>query len=214
MSEAGGDGPREAEATPVERPLRVLDLVVLVGALAVGSTAHRYHGWPLSVGKVGGFHPAMWRAVYWAALPPLWFASSAMVLLRLWPPRPPFRQLVVQPGMSACFVGFLLGAILLLVAVILQAMGRTSLVFEIWAKWPSTAAPSITGHGHVVDAFWPALFARHADAPGVAVLAAWLTLGLGGMWRWRGSALEWAGRVVGLCWLLVTGFSWSYWIQM
>jgi uncharacterized membrane protein len=104
-------------------------------------------------------------------LPAMWTLALLSVGLRR--PRPPWRRLSRQPGMTACCAVAFVGSF--------NALLLASLSLKF---------------GFVGD-----FFAVLALPMGLAVAVAWMTLLIGGRWRPVPSPLDRAGRVLGAYWV-------------
>ena len=109
-------------------------------------------------------------------------ASLALLILRLRRPRPRLRRCLRQPGMVASAAASLALAIEAVRIVPLFALGSRS----VWLS---------------------KLFIGPDQQICFAILGAWAVLKLGGVWRPEPSAIDWAGRVVGVAWIFVATLS-------
>jgi hypothetical protein len=175
-----------------DRHFNLEDAMVLVAATAAGMAwVHAYYD-PQSFAIAWRFYV---REGYWtqatqylirAAWPFVLAWTMAILILRLRPPRPPRRWLARQPGLVACCAVTLAAATLL---------------------WP-TLVGLIAGIPAPDSVSGPARFWRDiasgdgsAETIGLAVVAAWLTLALGGRWRPESSWVDRAGRALGIVWI-------------
>jgi hypothetical protein len=184
------DGQRPRPA----RRLTIVDLAVLVAAVAVALPVLRHHLWEewaypnwlvgpprweewaysSRLGRTGrGNLPA--RILPWIlrALPLLAAVAPALLFLRFLSPRPPWRRVFRQPGTVACLAATASGtpAMVHCVAVVTR---------------PSGVANPVT---YCLIGLEPI---------GGAVLIAWLTLTLVGAWRPAPDWIDRAGRALGV----------------
>ena len=163
------------------RRFTLLDAMVLVAATAVGIAGAR-----LYLAAAAELVSARVSSVIYfridAVSPCLSAWSVALIALRLGPPRPPLRRLVLQPGIAACLVA----------AVAL----------------PFTAADDRLGHFAQSEPWYSHRFIYdlciglpRTAATGVAMT--WLVIGLGGRWRRSSDWLDLAGRMLGVAWLAI-----------
>ncbi len=166
------------------RRLSILDVLVLIGATALGL------GWMRSsMETIRAWHDTpdyprdAWRTglcgflIVWAA---------ALLILRLRPPWPRFRRTARRPGTAVC-------AAVLMVAAIQLALGLE----EAWL-------------GHPEDSYFAGVF-RSLDPRNfaMAIAGAWLVAASGPRRRPAPDAIDRLGRAVGAAWLVVTTlFAW------
>jgi hypothetical protein len=110
-------------------------------------------------------------------LPAMW--TLALLTIRLRPPRPPWRRLSRQPGVTACC------------AVAFVALFNTLLLAGLSLK----------------VGFDGDLFPVTALPVGLAVAVTWATLRMGGRWRPVPSPLDRAGRLLGAYWVAMIPLS-------
>lgn len=184
-------------ASPPVRRFGVMDTVILVAALAVAAASIR----PLvqfGTGMVGFFEecfPSVKRTAYTevalnAVEPWLAALTVAFIVIRLRRPRPPFRRLVRQPGMAACL------AVLSLMAVNCLAAG---------------VALAILGTPREEEALYLQFVTPLFRETGGGVLAVWFVMVLAGVCRPEPGWVDRAGRLLGLCWVVM--FLASTWQQ-
>jgi hypothetical protein len=111
--------------------------------------------------------------------------AIGLLIVFLRAPRPGLRKLFRQPGAVAC-----LAVVVTMVVNGIQA--------GAWVLFRTVAI------GGVTDSFQPVWESRIAPA----VVAAWTALWLGGRWRAEPSALDRAGRLVGLYWVYFAASAW------
>jgi len=166
---------------PVRRRFGLLDVMILVAAMAVWLAATRHLASKTnqrSLWYVG--HPRdLIRIVHDQIGLLLFFLSSACLLIRLRPPRPARRRLWCQPGFAACAAAVL--------GVVIQAMAAVISIHTRLAGWGLFD----------MQVFW-----RHWPCSGPAVTGAWLALIVAGCWRAERSGIDRLGRVLGACWLV------------
>jgi len=163
------------------RKLTLLDVMILVGATAIGLAAIRgavpgvLHTLPTSP-RVRFLvpRPALDVSLIILAawpLPAMW--TLALLAMRLRSPRPAWRRLARQPGVMACC-----------------AVGMASLFNALLI-----AALSLKVR------FIGDLLPITAFLVGLAVVVSWATLRLGGRWRSEPCPFDRAGRVIGTYWI-------------
>jgi hypothetical protein len=166
---------------PVRRKFGLLDVMILVAAMAVWLAATRYLASkmnPLSRWYFG--HPrGLIRFVHDLIGVLLFLLSSACLLIRLRPPRPARRRLWCQPGFAACAAA-VLGEVIMAMTLVISNHARLG-------GWGSFDR----------QVFW-----RHWPCSGPAVAGAWLALIVAGCWRAERSGIDRLGRVLGACWLV------------
>lgn len=101
-------------------------------------------------------------------------------------PRPRLRRLANQPGMIAtCAVGVSFVFAFLRIGISLLVLGSHSFLLGIWIDEPLLE------------------LAHAASYPGLAVLASWATLLLGGRWYAEPSWIDGLGRFMGAYWIAI-----------
>jgi len=176
-------------ASPPVRRFGVMDTVILVAALAVAATSIRPFV-QFGTGMVSFFEeyfPSVKRTAYTdvvlnAVEPWLAALTVAFIVIRLRRPRPPFRRLVRQPGMAACL------AVLTLMAVNCVAVGT---------------ALAILGTPREEEALYGRFVMPILHKAGGGVAAVWLVMGLARVCRPEPGWIDRAGRLLGLCWVLI-----------
>jgi hypothetical protein len=164
---------------PVKRRFGLLDVMILVAAMAVSLAASRYLASRTNQRWYVGQPRRLIHIVHDHIGLLLFSLSSACLLIRLRPPRPARRRLWCQPGFAAC------AAVVL--GVVIQAMNA---VIFIHAR--------LGGHGLFdMQVWW-----RSWPFSGPAVAGAWLALIVAGCWRAERSGIDRLGRVLGACWLV------------
>jgi hypothetical protein len=116
--------------------------------------------------------------------------TLAILGLRLLPPRPPIREVVLQPGAAACMsVTFMLSV------RGIDYLARTALAFAgRVTQWPYIFIDVIAG----------------TQAPaGYAIASVWGLLALSRQWRSEPTWTDRGGRAIGLLWLAVFFCNWG-----
>jgi hypothetical protein len=161
---------------PVRRRFGLLDVMILVAAMAVWLAATRH----LASKTNQLSHPrGLIRFAHDLIGLLLFFLSSACLLIRLRPPRPARRRLWCQPGFAACAAA-VLGVVINKMAWVISNHARLGGwgLFDMLVSWRN----------------WP--------CSGPAVAGAWLALIVAGCWRAERSGIDRLGRVLGACWLV------------
>lgn len=180
----------------VRRRLTLLDAMILIAAMAVAIA------WTQSLSasfrEQDTFDSTIWPAIPWKhwlmrwptmAAPWMTAGSLGVLILRLRKPRPPLRELARQPGAAGCFVA--------LASVTLRA-GLMALGNAL------SQVPNMTMFGPdpgfaVADViFW---LSSDLTEVGSSVMGAWLILAAGRFWEAEPSAIDRAGRLLGVGWL-------------
>lgn len=197
---------RETTARPMTqrvlpaRRFRVLDAMILVAATAVGcalvngisAISNGESSWQNIYKEVTdllqGQAPAGWlfTAMGIAAEFTVFLVSPivamwgvALIPIRLTGPRPRWRRLARQPGLTAACAATL----------------AASLIGSYFLSKLLVPSNQYLGVG------WTLVIAQ--DLIGMAVLAAWMTLILGGRWRAEPSWIDRLGRLIGAFWILL-----------
>jgi hypothetical protein len=123
---------------PVRRRFGLLDVMILVAAMAVWLAATRHLASKTKVRSVWYDHIGLL----------LFLLSSACLLIRLRPPRPARRRLWCQPGFAACAAA-VLGVVIIAMVVVISNHARLGgwdnfdrQVF--WRHWPCSG-PAVAG---------------------------------------------------------------------
>jgi hypothetical protein len=191
---------------PLPRRFGLLDGMILIAATAAGLALGRALGppavWPgrpaaLLVAPAGGWtvgEIALRAATAWApAIPCLVAWTFGVLALELRRPRPPWRQLVSQPGLVAQVVAVL--TLVVHAAVLLDAA---------WFDGRFGYASPARLQAVALNA---ALLLAHRV--GWSVIVAWTALALSGRWTSGSAWPERVGRLVGVGWVvsfLLTGY--------
>lgn len=186
--------------TPTRRPFSLLDLMIAVasasGAMTILLWIHP--GWrPLPDGLPGVYffqsnRPILFEEAWGIASPVLAGASLALAAMRWSGPRPVWRRAIRQPG----FVGLVAALLAIASAIILGSFADAH-----WNWLQDFFHP--TEDAEISEAV--GMFARERalwlgrnlwmdgsiEAPGAAVLGAWVALGLSGRWS---AEEDWVGR--------------------
>jgi len=169
--------------TRISRKFGLLDSMILVAAMATWSAALRYFGpatnwgnWS-SIWIVGG---GGWVRILQRQTGLLLFILSvSTVLLRLRAPRPNWRRLWRQPGVTACVAATL--------GILVFAVSKVVSYHAGLKQW---------------EYFAPAAFWYQWPYAGPAVIGAWLALLCTRRWRAERSTIDRLGRLIGVCWLI------------
>lgn len=175
------------EKCPRSRPFGFADGVILLSAGACLAAMLRYEYTVSALGfvLVGGpwFSFSTWALPcwtvghYWIPRVLAWL-TLAWLLIRLWPPRPPLRIVLRQPGWAACSSGGLLVALGLL-AGWLQSIQTRHLVVWRPGLWYDPLTLAV----------------------GAAVLGAWMHGCCAGRWRAEAHWIDRLGRAIGVAWI-------------
>jgi hypothetical protein len=156
------------------RGMRLSTLMIVVAVVAVCST-------------LATLAPARLLQRIESALPVLAGATLALVAYRLWPPRPPLDRLMGEPGFLACGVA----------SIMLVGAAAGSLVLGlVWRVASGTTAPSLARALLDSLADWSYLV-------GLAVLVAWIVLGVVRGWKAEKTVADRTGRAIGWAWVLL-----------
>jgi hypothetical protein len=166
---------------PVRRRFGLLDVMILVAAMAVSLAASRHVASKMNQSWDVGHPRRLIHIVHDHIGLLLFFLSSACLLIRLRPPRPARRRLWCQPGFAACAAAVL--------GMVIQAMHFVIFMHTRLAGWG--------WYLFVMQVFW-----RNWAFCGPAVAGAWLALIVAGCWRAERSGIDRLGRVLGACWLV------------
>jgi hypothetical protein len=177
---------------PPRRTFTLLDAIVLVAATAVG------FAWVRSRWDFETFEgPKEWLGAVPEMLAPLLMTwTVAVVVLRLFPPRPLLRRLALQPGAAAC------GSVAL-------TFTMKSLRYFVWAFAGSRGIPwhLFRNGSELVSELCDNAFV--GGSYHYEVVAVWVLLFLSRRCRPEPSWIDRVGRVIGLIWLLLGVWSWS-----
>jgi hypothetical protein len=177
---------------PPRRTFTLLDAIVLVAATAAGFAWVR-SGWDFETFE----GPKDWLGAVREMLAPLLMTwTVAVVVLRLFPPRPRLRRLALQPGAAAC------GSVILTFAM-------ESLRYFVWAfagrrgiPWHLFQNGGGLGRELCDNAF-------NGGSYHCQVAAVWGLLLLSRRCRPEPSWIDRVGRVIGLIWILLAVWFWS-----
>lgn len=190
---------------PARRRLTMLDLMLMVAAAALAlagfqfAVTHVFPGW-LDYSRwprwIGNPTP---RAILYmlsdatAPLIPLAGAWTGLLLvLRMLPPRPPWRRIWRQPGMVACLAASFAITWAGAAAGLLLGIGRLFLTFQ--HDGLTFAQSWMVGHVFPLA--------------GVAVASAWMPMRLSRRWPPPADWIDRAGRIVGVLWMTI-GLAWT-----
>lgn len=186
------------------RRFTVLDALILIAAIGVGLAWMRQftgteaggESYPYEEDFDGRPIPSFVLAVkigFWwvdASYNLVAAVTIAMILLRGLSPRPKFRRLTRQPGAVAC--------VAVTVALAVEMILKFDSVVELglygglpWSKIGSMVYWNIEG-----------------QSESLAVMIAWLVLGLSGRWKSEASWVDRFGRVLGGFWLVAMPLNW------
>lgn len=173
------------------RKFTLIDAMFLVAATAVALVPIRYayDSDMLEALSAAWTFEGVWEfalGLHWIFTPLLVTWSLALWLLRLRQPRPRLRRLFRQPGMAATT------AILLSVVLILIKLFAMLVIVFLAAK-----AFARSGEGLALD-FLFVCSRMYSAALCDALLAVWLVLWLGRVWRCEASWIDRAGRALGI----------------
>ena len=164
---------------PVRRRYGLLDVMILVAAMAMSLAASRHVTSTTNQRWDFGHPRRLIHIVHDHIGLLLFFLSTACLLIRLRPPRPARRRLWCQPGFAACAAA-VMGMVIMAIVVVISNHARLG-------GWGNFA----------MQVFW-----RHWPCSGPAVAGAWLALIVAGCWRAERSGIDRLGRVLGACWLV------------
>jgi hypothetical protein len=190
----------DLKPAPMRRRFRIFDAMMLIGATALGCGAIEWVSretvgtlslwgfcaevWKFlhqPLGKIG-IWPVIYACAMFAVLisPIAATSTIALIPIRLIGPRPRWRRLACQPGVtSAWAAGTAMTGITILISGIALVCG-----FEVSSRW-------------VLEIyFFSPMFI------GLAVLASWMTLALGRRWRAERSWVDRFGRAAGFYWIM------------
>ena len=202
------------------RRFTLLDAMILVAAIAAGLAAFRaeggnhYNQQSIFVlreagkssfgilnsipGRAGWFMRAQrWSREAIRTTPVFTCLTLALLAIRLRRPRPDLRRLSCQPGFVA--------------EVAVLATLAANLAFSAFQ-----VALSATGQSSMTDPKFyatPAFFVSEtsqAGLAGMAVLASWATLALGGRWRPERGWIDRSGLAMGLAWAALMLLHWFH----
>jgi hypothetical protein len=191
----------------LRRRMTLLDATLLVGSAAIGlglyELTHRalFKGWIwITDHRVPDFRT-------WSTMEAIVTLSDATVfllpvvlpwtflllLLRMRSPRPPWRRIWRQPGMSACLAalfGCVWSGLILVVAMNLDrvARSRKTITADVWAQ------------RYLSEEVFMYM--------GLAAAAVWVVQYLSGRWRRPFDWIDCLGRIVGACWIWI-GLVWT-----
>ena len=192
------------------RKFTLVDAITLVAATAAGLAGTR-HGWKywgyawfwnLDRGWTASAVLRRLPTLLALGLPALVVFTAAILALRLRRPRPTLRRALLQPGASACVAALSVVAVEVASYVASTCHDRNS-----HGKLGQYLAYVWNNTGVVVEITTQVLV-RMSTPVGLAVMATWLVLALGGRWRREPSWVDRAGRLLGFCWLAAALFVW------
>jgi hypothetical protein len=181
-------------ATSGARPQRVTlaSLMLVVAAAAVGiAWTSAYFYWQAYFGASwGASGPFIHRLRFYipGVFPGLMMATLVLVLFQLIPPRPSARELLRSPGAASCLVVtlfFLFHAGCVAMRVVADRI-------------------SLPGAEGLALPVVPAVMVGRLGEAGLAVAGAWLVLWSSQTRDGEPTWMEWAGRLLGVCW--ITGY--------
>ena len=159
------------------RRLKLVDLVILVAASAVGvfilKSAHEAR----VENSVGLFNPPWSLWIGWEVAPFMISTAAGLLVARLLRPRPPWRRLFRQPGAIACLA--------------MLAHLAAGIVFSFGRSWVEVLKGR-PGYPFTVDPFMDA-----GMSSGMEVALVWAVLALARAWRPEPSWIDRAGRCLG-----------------
>ena len=177
-----------------KRRFTIADGMILIAALAAGLawSARAWAGFQKTMPRPAG--SLLWFRE-WAvlilvmALPSVMFSTIAVATLRVVRPRPSWLRISRQPGMIASFVTLFALAISLPpigigIAII---MSRQPPDPDFWRDLP----------GNLLE-----VLAMAAPAAGFAIIVAWTVLAVQRRWRCERTWIDFAGRMLGVVWIL------------
>jgi hypothetical protein len=187
----------------IGRQFTLLDAMILVGAMALGLAANRWfdpnYYWSTVIrefasnftwdwGSFEEFLDAIWRF----STPHAVSATLAVLTMRLRNPRPRWRRLSRQPGLTACvalLIGWAAGSAYTVVKVLSIDRAHTIVYTNgtTYAQQPESWEYTFAVWGSILGGF--------------AVVVAWATLLLVGRLRAEPSWLDRLGRLAGLAWI-------------
>ncbi|WP_435005312.1 hypothetical protein P12x_003208 [Tundrisphaera lichenicola] len=173
---------------PAARRLTLGDCAILIATTAIGVWIWKIAHESRTPGQlqfvVQGGYPPPWSLTIGLDLSPFLLTTAiGLILARLHSPRPGFRELTRQPGLIAS---------LAILASVLY-----SIAFGLGHLWFS-AALRRTGFSYG-SIYYLSIGLR----TGEAVVIAWATLALIGAWQPESSWVDRAGRVLGVCSILI-----------
>jgi hypothetical protein len=180
---------------PRRRRLRLLDLMILIFAIALGIAPLPLLMKSMNLAQYGAAKTLVGRVRSYAA-PPLAALTIASLGIAMCPPRPPFRRLVRRPGFMACATAItcliVVGPIETAGSLNLLLRGAFSPGFNVWDTHLAFLAGSLT---------YPV---------GLMVAGAWLCMALNRRWR-TGDWVDRLGQLIGVGWIVeaVAGW-WNY----
>ena len=177
------------------REFTILDAMVAVGTVAFAIAWTRGTANDILRRSTDGVPPGMrfpllTSLMWWTpvTVPSLVCVTVAILIVRLRQPRPERSALARQPGFLACAS---VGSVLAIqVALIVVAYGLKRVPGMTFAR-SASVAPT---HWAVV---------RSSTDTGLVVIGAWLVLACGRWWSAEASWPDRAGRLVGVCWIVL-----------
>lgn len=172
------------------RKFRLLDAIVLIAATAIG------FAWLRSDSAMGIFDGPSWIETDAEQLGPLLAVWSIAVLgLRLVPPRPPLRRVVLQPGAAACGAVAFVFTIYTFRYLVISAAGCRGIPWYLF-RAGGGLGPEMIGNTIVSVPYH------------VVVMAVWGVLFLSRRCRPEPSWIDRTGRILGLAWILLALWLW------
>ena len=189
------------------RSMTLLDAVLLVSSAAIGMGAFQlvrrglFQGWIwLADHRIPDVHT--WTtgelivtcsdiSVFFIPLVAPW--TVLLMVLRMRPPRPSWRRIWRQPGMVACLAvlfGWCWSALALILALDTNYVARPR-------RFPT---PTEWAQKYLSDEVFMYV--------GLSVAAAWAVLWVTGRWRRSADWIDFLGRLVGVCWIVI-GLVWT-----
>lgn len=184
------------------RALRLLDIMALVAAVAIGFAISRASWMPVLFSPGSPLSHRL-LGIYWLIVPYVLCLTAAVLLIQLRRPRPPFAELVSRPGMAACVAASAVIAVRLAWASAADFWGTPGRMHV------EIHTPGVFAWSMVDRAPWVTFVGGLGDRTGCAVMGVWLVLLLSRRWRAEPTWADRAGRAVGGCWLVLMAMSWG-----
>lgn len=184
----------------VVRRFTIADGMILIAAVACGLAWAR-RVWPLF--KLSSPTPTgswLWfvdrgELVLFMTVPCLLCLTIAAAILRVRRPRPSWRRIVRQPGMTSLMTALLFLSVALppIVLAVDLSYRKRNMGKSYWAEAQTWADLPSALIEYLVYA---------TPAPGFAVIVAWTTLAVQRRWRNEPTWIDRGGRVLGVSWVL------------